>query len=182
LRRQAGSGVTVLDRGMAYFDHSQGQLRVLGATLWTDYSVQGDQRRSMDLARRSIRDHRRISLPNGDKFSPESALAEHVKSINWLSNRLEEFHLGPTVIVTHHVPHLAARNANFPIDDPLGPAFYSDCTQLIEMASRVRVSAWIFGHHHYCVDETVSGVRLLSAQPGYPDERTGWTGPGVLDI
>ena len=26
------------------------------------------------------------------------------------------------------------------------------------------------------------GVRLLSAQPGYPGERTGWSGPGVLEI
>ena len=26
------------------------------------------------------------------------------------------------------------------------------------------------------------GVRLLSAQPGYPGEDTGWTGPGYLEI
>jgi hypothetical protein len=25
-------------------------------------------------------------------------------------------------------------------------------------------------------------ARLLSAQPGYPGERTGWSGPGILEI
>ncbi len=182
LRRQPQSGVTILDRGMAYFPHPEGQLRVLGVTFWTDYFALDDQSHAMDVARQSINDHQRITLADWTRFKPEDALAEHLLSREWLSNRLEEFHLGPTIIVTHHVPHPAARNHNFAIDDPLGPVFFSDCSQLIEAAGLKGVTAWIFGHHHYCVDVTVSGVRLLSAQLGYPGEGTGWSGPGVLDI
>jgi hypothetical protein len=182
LRSQPLPGVSVLDRGMAYFPHPEGQLRVLGATFWTDYSVLGDQHQAMELARRFINDHWRISLADGTQFMPEGALAEHLKSREWLSNRLEEPHLGPTIIVTHHVPHPAARNCNFPPDDPLGPIFFSDCHELIAAAAPKGVAAWIFGHHHYCVDVMISGVRLLSAQRGYPRERTGWTAPGEIDV
>jgi hypothetical protein len=173
-------GVTVLDREVAYFPHPSGQLRVLGATLWTDYAVLGNQQQAMDRARTSIADHRRISSESGDTFRPEDALAEHLKSRKWISDRLGELHVGPTIIVTHHVPHPAARNLAFAPNDSLLPIFVSDCDDLIAKAGSQSVSAWIFGHHHYCVDVGVSGVPLLSAQPGYPGEKTGWRGPGVL--
>jgi hypothetical protein len=44
------------------------------------------------------------------------------------------------------------------------------------------VAAWIFGHHHGCHAVDCRGVRLLSAQLGYPGEATGWVGPGLLEL
>lgn len=38
------------------------------------------------------------------------------------------------------------------------------------------------GHHHWSLATQTHGVRLLSAQLGYPGEDTGWTGPGYLEI
>lgn len=84
-------------------------------------------------------------------------------------------------MVTHHVPHSVARHPAFGVN-LLSGAFYSDCTDLIEAAAKAKVSGWIFGHHHWCMKVKAGEVRLVSTQPGYPRERTGWKGPGILNI
>lgn len=173
------AGVTVLDRGEARYPTSAGELRVLGATLWTDYAANGDAAAAMRLALEKFDDHRLIARRGGAPFLPQDALAEHRASRAWLAARLAERHDGPTLVVTHHVPHPAARHPRFGIT-PLSPLFHSDCTELIDAAARARVFAWVFGHHHWCHELELRGLRLVSAQTGYPGEATGWTGPGVL--
>jgi hypothetical protein len=174
-------GVTVLDRGEARYPGPAGVLRVLGATLWTDYAALGDPRQGMLDALGGIEDHRLIVRRDGAAFLPEHALAEHRLSRAWLAQRLAEPHDCPTLVVTHHVPHSAARNPVFGIT-PLSPAFYSDCDELIDAAVRAGVEAWIFGHHHWSHELELRGLRLVSAQTGYPGEQTGWRGPGLLSI
>jgi hypothetical protein len=97
------------------------------------------------------------------------------------AERLAEPHAGPTLVVTHHVPHSAARHPAFG-ENALSPPFCSDCDDLIAAAAAAQAAGWIFGHHHWSHQVDIGGVRLLSAQPGYPGERTGWRGPGVLEI
>lgn len=175
------AGVTVLDRGEAIYAREGGSLRVLGATLWTDYAVLGDPALGMREAEAALEDHRLITRRDGTPFLPRDALAEHNCSRAWLLERLAERHRGPTLVVTHHLPHSAARNPVHGINF-LSPAFASDCEDLIAAAARAKVAAWIFGHHHWSQELDVGGVRLVSAQPGYPGEDTGWRGPGVLQI
>ena len=174
-------GVTVLDRGEARYAIAGSTLRVLGATLWTDYAANGDAAAAMRLAQEKIEDHRLIARRGGAPFLPQDALDEHRLSRAWLAARLAEAHDGPTLVVTHHVPHSAARHPRFGVT-PLSPAFYSDCDELIDAAARARVAAWIFGHHHWSHELELRGVRLASAQTGYPGEATGWAGPGALSL
>jgi hypothetical protein len=175
------SGVTALDRGEILVPLDGRSLRILGATLWTDYAVLGDPKRAMLDAALSINDHRLIRRRNGSMFMPDDALAEHRLSRKWLAKRLGEPHAGPTLVVTHHVPHSVARHPGFG-ENALSPAFCSDCNDLIAAAGAAQVAAWIYGHHHWSHQVEIGGVRLLSAQPGYPGERTGWSGPGALEI
>src|SRR3954471_21952018 len=58
-------GVTVLDRGEALIAPGSTRLRVLGATLWTDYAALGDRDAAMDAAEREIHDHRLIRRHGG---------------------------------------------------------------------------------------------------------------------
>jgi hypothetical protein len=174
-------GVTALDRGEAFVPVRNQSLRILGATLWTDYALLGDPKRAMLDAALSLNDHRLIRRRNGSMFMPDDALAEHRVSRKWLAKRLEEPHPGPTLVVTHHVPHSVARHPGYG-ENALSPAFCSDCDDLIAAAGAAQVAAWIYGHHHWSHQLEIGGVRLLSAQPGYPGERTGWSGPGVLEI
>lgn len=175
------AGVTVLDRGEARYACEPASLRVLGATLWTDYAVLGDPGLGMFEAGRTFEDHRLITRRGGGPFLPRDALAEHRLARAWLAQKLAEPHDGPTLVVTHHVPHSAARNPVFGAT-PLSPAFDSDCGDLIAAAARAKVLAWIFGHHHWSLELEVGGVRLVSAQLGYPGENTAWNGPGVLRV
>jgi len=175
------AGVTVLDRGEAHYARGPGSLRILGATLWTDYAVLGNPEQGMREAGQAIEDHRLITRRGGSPFLPQDALAEHRLSRAWLARKLAEPNDGPTLVVTHHVPHSAARNP-FHGTTSLSPAFDSDCDDLIAAAARAQVAAWIFGHHHWSHEVYVGGVRLVSAQPGYPGEQTGWNGPGILWI
>ena len=171
-------GVTVLDRGECLV----GPLRILGATLWTDYAVTGASAAAaaMAAAEREIYDHRLIRRHGGSApFLAADALAEHRLSRAWLSARLAERHAGPTLVVTHHVPHPAATHPQHGMSE-LTPAFCSDCSDLIDASTRAGAAAWIYGHHHWSQRLQIGGLPFLSAQPGYPGEDTGWTGPGRL--
>lgn len=173
-------GVAVLDRGEVMVPRTAGRLRVLGATLWTDYAVTGNTEEAMNAAEREFYDCRLIRRCGGTcAFLPADALAEHRLSRAWLARKLAEPHDGPTIVVTHHVPHPAACHPGHGLNG-LAPAFCSDCGDLIAAASSAGVVAWIFGHHHWSHRVEVQGVPLLSAQLGYPGEETGWTGPGQI--
>ncbi len=174
-------GVAVLDRREMFYPHRHGTLRVLGATLWTDYALLQDPEQGMHDARQVLPDHRLIHRNADAAFLPQDALAEHTASRDWLGQRLAETHDGQTLIVTHHVPHSLAQNPQIGTT-PLSPAFCSDCDDLIEAAAQHDAAAWIFGHHHWSHEVDVRGVRLLSAQPGYPGEQTAWSGPGRITI
>ena len=93
--------VTVLDRGEASIARGGAPLRILGATLWTDYAVAGDPAAAMTAAEREIYDHRLIRRSEGSGFfSPVDALAEHRLSRTWLLRKLTEPADGPTLVVT----------------------------------------------------------------------------------
>ena len=175
-------GVSVLDRGEVFLASGSSRLRVLAATLWTDYAVTGDTHAAMEIAARDFVDHSLIRRAAGSRpFMPSDALDEHRLSRAWLAGKLAQPHDVPTVIVTHHVPHPAAAHPDHGLNE-LAPAFCSDCSDLIAAAAAVGVKAWIFGHHHWSHTIEVGGVPLLSAQPGYPGEATGWSGPGRLEL
>jgi Calcineurin-like phosphoesterase len=175
-------GLSVLDRGEALVPRPSGALRVLGATLWTDYAVASAPEPAMAEAERRIHDHRLIRRHGGSApFLPQDALAEHRLSRAWLAERLAAPHGGPTLVVTHHAPHPAVRNPRYGLD-ATAAAFCSDCGELLAAAASAGVAAWIFGHHHWSHEVVARGVRLVSAQPGYPGEETAWTGPGRLEI
>lgn len=174
-------GVQVLDRHAVVI----GDVRILGATAWTDYALHGNPARGMAASESGLNDHRAIQVRRKDgtrdRWRAHDALSEHQAFRSWLADELARPHDGPSVVVTHHVPHPAGRNPGYASDE-LEPAFISDLTDLLRMARAAGVRAWIFGHNHWCVDTEVEGVRLLSAQRGYQGETTGWTGPGVLEV
>lgn len=176
-------GVTVLDRGEAFYPLPDGRkLRVLGATLWTDYKVIGNQTLALLDAFANINDHRTIRYSeNGRRaFAPHDALEEHEKSRAWLLEKLSEAHDGPTIIATHHVPHHRAGHPKFPMNR-LTPAFCSDCDDVIVAAVDAGVVAWVCGHDHWSDEVEVGGLRIRKAQFGYAREDSNWTGPGLIE-
>lgn len=174
-------GVQVLDRACASFTIGSAELRVLGATLWTDYALTGSRDEAMQEASRRLLDRKRTRRADGSCWLPYDALQEHEKSRAWLMERLDEPHNGPTLVVSHHVPHPAARNPRYPLDNTMC-SFVSDLEEVIVKARAAGTVAWIFGHNHLNGAFEVEGLPLLTAQFGQPHERLEWRGPGILEL
>jgi predicted phosphodiesterase len=147
-------------------------VRFAGATLWTDYEIYGSDKRaaSMEIAGRIMNDHRLISSRDGDgaqtSFSPARARVAHQVSRAFLATELARPFAGPTVVVTHHGPHIRSIAPKFR-DTLLTAAFISDLSDLIEAHEPV---LWIHGHTHVNFDYRVGDTRVICNPYGYPGE------------
>jgi predicted phosphodiesterase len=156
--RAAKLGVTLLDNAEAVIDG----VRFLGTTLWTDFCLDGVERRAevMALSRPYIVDFRAIR--NGDgPFTPEASVDLHVAARAWLEARLAVPFDGKTVVVTHHAPHPGSVHARF-ANHPANGGFVSNLEPLMG-----RAAAWVHGHTHNSFDYRVLGTRVICNPRGY---------------
>lgn len=146
-----------------------GNVRFIGATLWTDYSLNDDPRLAKMTAQADLNDHRLIRFSEGSRstrFTPSHAEMLHRRDLGFIVDRLSEPHPGPTVVVTHHAPHpgsIAPRYAG----QPLTAAFASDLSAVI---LEHQPELWIHGHDHGSHDYMVGRTRILANQAGYPTQ------------
>ena len=156
-----------------------------GATLWTDYAVDGDARRAMtqQAARQALSDHRWILVPdaaaaNGLRaVTPDDLQAIHEETVAWLEYALAVCAgtARAQVVVTHHVPSTRATHQRFR-GSPINGAFASNLDHLVE-----RASLWLCGHTHDAHDVRIGAGRLVVNPRGYPSEtyRNGFD-PGLV--
>jgi Icc-related predicted phosphoesterase len=144
-------------------------VRFIGATLWTDFALNGDgglQMRSMDLAQEMMNDFHLIQWREGEQlrlFQPRDAARLHHASRRFLEAQLAERFSGPTVVVTHYLPHRTSIAERF-IGSDLNPAFCSDLSALIEEA---QPALWLHGHSHDSCDHRVGKTRVVCNPRGY---------------
>ena len=162
-----------------------GEWRVLGTTLWTDFTLYGADDEalaaSITAARGVMLDFKgliQLTWPHDGSaaantaatrdFTPADSLALHAQARAWLAHELSKPFAGKTIVVTHHAPHrssLAGRYA----DDLVSAGFVSHLPTLV----RSPVALWIHGHTHTAFDYTVEGTRVTCNPRGYLDRRTG---------
>ena len=161
----AGSSIRVLENDEVILDG----VRFLGCTLWSDFDFDGPERReeSMKLCERFVNDYRHITFGSARRpLTARDTRSLHLSSRRWLEERLAQSHDGPTVVVTHHAPLIAARPSQ-PVMRALAGAFASDVTDLM---GGDRAALWIFGHTHRVADVEVRGTRIVSNPYGYPEQ------------
>lgn len=144
-----------------------GNVRFIGATLWTDYRLLGDRRRGMEEAARGLNDHRliRIVIDGANMpFNPARAAYLHKRDTAFIERQLAEPFSGATVVVTHHAPHPDSIQPIYK-GDALSPAFASDLSGLI---LEHQPDLWIHGHDHGSHDFRVGQTRVFANQAGYP--------------
>ncbi|WP_424631417.1 metallophosphoesterase [Bradyrhizobium sp. SYSU BS000235] len=147
-----------------------GRLRVIGATLWTDYELFGAELRApaMRTAQHAMIDHSRIVWQQepSQPFLPNQAQILHRESRAFIERELAKPHEGPTLVLTHHAPCLEAI-APFRNNDILSAAYGSDLLTIID---RYQPDLWVSGHTHFSMNLKRGRTRLISNPIGYGDE------------
>lgn len=164
--------VHVLDPGVVLLD--DGRVRVIGCTLWTDFSVPiatskgliSNQQRGMDEAAQFMSDYRAIDFhaPESARrhLQPADTLAQNQVEREWLLATLHEPFAGTTVVVTHHGPS-AGSVAEQWADDWLTPSFVSDLPdEYFEVPA-----LWVHGHTHTSLDYMRGRTRIVCNPRGY---------------
>lgn len=159
-----GTNVTILENDSVIIEN----VTFLGATLWTDFKLNGDGVVSEIDAKERMTDFRRIRIsPNFSRFRPVDARLLFARSHDWLVQKTSELVETRFVIVTHHSPSPQSVPGHFK-GDALSPAYASNLDPFIATAG---AAAWIHGHIHTPVDYHIATTRVISNPRGYPDEQ-----------
>jgi Icc-related predicted phosphoesterase len=158
-------------------------VRFIGATLWTDYALYGEEMRwaCYTAAQAGMNDHRRIRVAaNGyAKFRTKEAWIEHKVSRIFIEDKLAEPFDGPRVVVTHHAPSMKSIDFERFGHTPLNGAYASNLDHLID-----RSELWVHGHVHTRFDYMRGNGRVICNPRGYvgAGEETGFDPALVVDI
>lgn len=159
-----------------------GDVRFIGATLWTDYRIFGEtnQAAAMNACASGMNDHRLIGWQKQPwlRFRPQEAALMHHQSKTNIESALATPFEGSTVVVTHHAPHWNSVHSRFR-NDPVTAAFVSDQSAIIET---YQPTLWVHGHVHHSCDYHVGRTRILCNAHGYGEENPAFNGALVLEV
>lgn len=156
-----------------------GSVCLLGATLWTDYRIEGHWHLAMMHARDRMNDYRAIALQKKPwmRFVPEAAARIHDQSRAFLASALEAVSL-PTVVLTHHLPHRNSIPPRF-TGDLLNAAYASDLGDLIPVG---RPNLWIHGRTHDNCEYRLHETRVVCNPRGYRNENGSFNSSLLIDL
>ncbi len=170
-------GIHLLENGVAHI----GALRVLGATLWTDYMLFGPTLRTpaMRVAGDQMRDHKKIrwSSEPWRRFRPEEALSLHNESKRFFETELAKPHSGPTMLLAHHGMTFEAVAPD--LQRSLIAAAYTSDLSFVDQFGPDYV---VTGHTHHPLDFRRGRTRFLSNPRGYADEGLAFDPALVLEV
>jgi predicted phosphodiesterase len=140
-------------------------VRFLGATLWTDFRLFGDEKRAYAMrdAELGMNDYHRIRLAANGYRKLRAADTErfHTQHKAWLTNKLNTPYVGASVVVTHMAPSMASVSTEY-VSDPLSAVYASRLDKLVE-----RADVWIHGHMHSSLDYHIGSCRVVCNPCGY---------------
>jgi len=171
-----GSNVQVLENESVEIEN----VMFLGATLWTDFRLNGDLVLAEVAAQTGMTDFRRIRVtPSYRRFRPIDARRFHAQSLEWLGQQVEKTRGRKAVVVTHHAPSPQSIPTRFR-NDPLNPAFASNLEPFIAESG---AALWIHGHIHHRADFAIGSTRVVANPRGYPTEpHTGFDPSFVAEV
>ncbi|WP_245511429.1 metallophosphoesterase [Rhizobium leguminosarum] len=160
-----------------------GDVRFVGATLWTDFAVAigGDEHIAPEERRAKAfalvpsqmadfsciyRSDERRTGENG-MITVQEILQRHIASRSFIDTELEKPFDGRTFVITHHAPLIQSFDPRF-YGHVTNAAFGSDLSDLITPR---RPSVWIHGHIHRFRDYMADKTRVICNPRGYGGER-----------
>jgi len=110
-------------------------------------------------------------------FRPEHARAMHLEQVCWIRERLTDEFNGPTILVTHHLPHPRSIHRKYR-GSALNPAFASDLSHFMGPP----IALWVHGHTHESCDYVEEGTRVVCNPRGYGPSELNATFDPILTI
>ena len=158
-----GTQVTLLQCDTVLF----AGVRLLGATLWTDYTYQARED-TLAAAKQVMRDYQQI-YRGRRLFTPEDSMLIHEQHKSWLLSQLHDVQSTqqPTVVITHHSISPNSVSAQYQ-DLPSNAAFVTDLSEILE--SEYAPSLWVHGHTHEAFDYVQGNTRVIVNPRAYPSE------------
>lgn len=142
-----------------------GRVRFLGATMWTDFRLFGDDERqaSMREAEEIMTDYKRIRLAKKGyrKLRAADTAQFHSVQKSWLQKKLDEAFHGTTVVITHMAPSMLSVADEF--GAVLASAAYA--SRLDNIAAKADL--WVHGHMHESLDYSIGKCRVICNPCGY---------------
>ncbi len=179
--RRQGLPLYYLEQDSTIVEAAGISIRVLGATLWSDFTLHGeaDQSGAMDNAVLHMPDYRmiRTGWAPWHRLRPADTLMVCESTIRHLWEAVVHPFDGPTMIVTHMGPSFRSISSHF-TGHALSPAFASDFEEVIRFG---HVALWVHGHVHHSVDYSVFSTRVVANPRGYwPDRINPDFNPGLI--
>jgi len=165
----------ILDREV--FD--LGDVRFIGSTLWTDMNKEDPI--TLHAMKRMMNDFRCVKNSNrevhfkdeGGKFhtrvatfSPEDAVEEHRKSLDYIKTVYADTPPWMNVVVVgHHTPSHTSCHPRYKDDQIMNGGYHSDLSEFI--LDRPGIKLWTHGHTHENFDYMIGSTRIVCNPRGY---------------
>ncbi len=175
----AGTNLHILENQV----FEKGDLRVVGATLWTDFAIKAhdagdlaiEERRTFaaEVCRQHMMDFRAIHRSDlrgpGERglITPSEMYARHKVSRAFISKELAKPFNGTTMVLTHHAPSAQSLDPRF-AGHVTNAGFASDLSTVFKKG---KPDFWVHGHVHCFNDYLQDGTRVLCNPRGYHNER-----------
>lgn len=148
-------------------------VKFIGATLWTNFKLFGNQSLSMIVAKQAMNDYNKIKVAMQHKLSPEIVLNQHNMSVDFINNELQSS--GKKFVITHHAPCSKSINVRY-INDSTSPCYASDLDYIFTDDTTI----WLHGHIHSSADYMFHNTRILCNPYGYFDDKNKDFNPNLI--
>lgn len=163
--------VTVLEREIFVHEKDGERVRIVGATMWTDFALFGEGLRPMIQARagREMNDYARIKMREFGpwretrRLEPDDTARIHAMSVQFIREALARDFDGKTVVMTHHAPSPRSIAPKYAADQ-MSAAYASDLERLI---GTFQPTLWVHGHIHDSADYRLGDTRIVCNPRGY---------------
>ena len=156
-----------------------GETRFIGGTLWTDMNKEDPL--TLHAMKKMMNDFRCVKNSNrevhfkdeGGKFhtrvatfSPEDAVEEHRKSLDYIKTVYADTPPWMNVVVVgHHTPSHTSCHPRYKDDQIMNGGYHSDLSEFI--LDRPGIKLWTHGHTHENFDYMIGSTRIVCNPRGY---------------
>lgn len=150
-------------------------IRILGATLWTNFELLGTDTR--DVAMAHAHEHandylyvkvRKAQNEEKRRLSPGDTRYFHHRSMEFLETELRHPFDGVSIVMTHHAPS----TESLPLAERADLIASCYASALDDFIEEFQPNLWVHGHVHISNDYRIGRTRIVSNPRGYaPDHR-----------